>query len=101
MKIIAVNISVNIQNGYGIKDSVKRAWKLKKKKTENYNYVIGVISGSIKGYFKREDTIIDARHPDRIAFELKEISANEKKAIRNYIAKNNIGLRYFVTKYID
>ncbi len=102
MKILAVNISKaldrkDINNIVKIQIATERAWKLNAGKLilDIPEFVVGVASGIVYGYFNLKNATID-REPKRVRFTLNV--CNEKDTRRIKIFLNGKNLKYFVTK---
>jgi hypothetical protein len=97
MKILAVNIHNQLAKGLDFLASTERAWLLDENKfRENLpDFVIGVASGVIKGYFRLQDVFPDIE-PNRLRFSSVDCDKNEIDSIDNFTKDKN--LRYFVIK---
>ena len=96
MRIIAVNIRNNISKPPLL--ATQRAWKLNINRACKSDYVIGVASEDVYGYFRINGVMQDIQEPDRIAFDLIECTPNEIALINAAITSVNLkGIR---TKYI-
>jgi hypothetical protein len=102
MKLLAVNISKRVKkdetNVDIIRAATEKAWILNKSKLEKDlpYFVIGVISGLIKGHFILEK-VLDVVESSRVGFLLKECDADEKSAIDIFTESKK--LKHFVVKY--
>jgi len=90
--IIAVNISKALAKGLTVPAATERAWALNRSNCKKREYVIGVVNGLIKGYFKLDDVKPDAQFPNRVKFYIKLCSNEAEQFIGNYIRDNNINL---------
>jgi len=102
MKLLAVNISKLVKkdetNVDIIRDATEKAWILNKSKLEKDlpYFVIGVISGVIKGRFILEKVFEDIES-NRVGFSLNECNKDEKLAIDIFTEGKR--LKHFVVKY--
>ena len=98
MKLIAVNINKALAKKASAFDATKRAWKLNEVKFRKNlpDFVIGVASGIIKGYYKFEDVNTDIE-PKRVKFTLTNCDKNEISRIDTFTSERN--LKYFVIKH--
>jgi len=97
MKLIAVNIHKGLSKKVCPFNATKRAWKLNESKFRKKfpDFVIGVASGEIKGFYRLVDVSTDSE-PKRVKFNLKDCDDPEKANIISFI--NGRNLRYFVIK---
>ena len=101
MKIIAVNINKALSEGKNTIIATQRAWLLNQARCENFDFVIGVSTGRIRGYYVLNDVLIDLIDNNRVCFNLTSCNNEEKLRIDNFIKRRNTNLRYFVTKFIE
>jgi len=97
MKIIAVNIRKTHEKK-GPKKATEEAWKLNEDKfRENRpEFVIGVASGKIHGYYKFQNFLPDIKSK-RLIFSLTECDSLEIDKIDSFT--NGKNLKYFVIKH--
>ena len=97
MKIIAVNIHKTYVKK-GAKKATEEAWNLNEEKfKENLpEFVIGVASGKIHGYFKFLNVFRDTKSK-RLKFSLIDCSSPEIDKIDQFT--NGKNLKYFVIKH--
>ena len=101
MKKVTVNINKALRDGINTEAAMQRAWKLDMNNVQKCSHVIGVASGNIMGIYRILNVVQDAELHDRIAFNLAACTVAEELEIKNQIIQTQIGLKYFVTKYID
>lgn len=99
MKIIAVNITKTLASGLSVQLSTEKEWKINLTKCSKYDYVIGVSRGKIEGLFKKINQNIILTKSNRVEFNLVELDAT--CIINCFNANTSIGLKGFVTKYIE
>jgi hypothetical protein len=99
--IIAVNINRALASGLSIQNATERAWALSIDNCKKHEYVIGVVSGAVVGYFKLNNVIQDSQLPNRVKFDLIPCTGTDIQLIDDYISSNNISLDYIQRgKYI-
>ncbi len=91
--IIAVNIRRALAKGMPVQKATERAWALKRKNCEQHEYVIAVVNGIIKGYYKLIKVKSDHEFTLRVKFDLDVCSDVDKEFINRYIVNRNINLR--------
>jgi len=97
MKIIAVNIHKGLAKKVSPFKATERAWKLNESKFRKNlpDYVIGVASGQIEGFYKLVNVSTDTE-PKRVKFSLKDCDDIEISNIKSFV--NGKNLKYFVIK---
>lgn len=91
--IIAVNIRQTLKPGISALQATERAWSLKLNNCRPHGFVIGVINGSIIGYFRLLNVFIDSQEPTKVAFDLQECTPQEVQLINNHISTYNVNLK--------
>lgn len=97
MKLLAVNIRITIKQ-LPPKEAIERAWRLNESKLNKYkpDFIIGVESGNIRGYFKIENSEPDYIQK-RVKFKLIKCTVDEETQIKSFI--NGKKIKYFTVKY--
>jgi len=89
MKLIAVNISQTLPTSSSVLIATSSAWKLKHSKFSKHkiDFVIGVASGNIFGYYRMKTSSTTG---GRVSFSLINCTPKEKSAIDSFTKNKNI-----------
>lgn len=76
--VIVIKVNEVPNSKEGLKERVRRAWRINADRLYNQDELIAVYKGEILEVYKVLGYGKDAVHPDRVAFELEEIQSSLK-----------------------